>query len=176
MIANRASNSADAYVRVDDGYEVESDPRASMYDVYGDLKPVHVKLLKLIEKVADEEKGLTIKVLSPFFLFLFLRFCTKARKLGSRDVKPCIVGFRFIDWAIREKQAANRLDAVALGRELIRKGYLFRSDGKTSATHKSKRGRELAEFVDDGVFYYFPVAERPKLFKALEEEVRERLQ
>jgi hypothetical protein len=73
VIANRASNSADAYVRVDDGYEVESDPRASMYDVYGDLKPAHIKLLKLIEKVADEEKGLTIKVLSfLFYVFVFV--------------------------------------------------------------------------------------------------------
>ena len=59
---------------------------------------------------------------------------------------------------------------------MIAKRYLLRSDGKTSANHKSKRGRELAEFVDDRVFYFFAIQERPKLFVPLEDEVRERLQ
>ncbi len=174
---NRSLNSGDVYVKVEDGYEVESDPRASMIDVYGDLKPIHVKLLKIIERIADEEAGLSIK----------------ERKIGARQVKPCFVGFRFIDWALREKLAANRTEAVNLGKELIRKRYVGRSDGKekkavalqifnlfmskgkTSSTHKSKRGRELAEFVDDAVFYYFAVQERPKLFKPLDDDVRERL-
>jgi hypothetical protein len=58
---NRAVNSGDVYVKVETGYEADSDPRASMIDVYGDLKPIHVKLLKIIERIADERAGLSIK-------------------------------------------------------------------------------------------------------------------
>jgi hypothetical protein len=58
---------------------------------------------------------------------------------------------------------------------MVKRFFIGIRQGKTSATHKSKRGRELAEFVDDSVFYFFPILERPKLFKSLDEDVRERL-
>ena len=151
---------SDAYVKIEDGYAIDDDMRGSMYDPFGQLKPIHQKLLRLCTSLADEDTGLTIKV----------------RKIGMRQVKPCIVGFRFIDWAIREGHAKTRPEAIVLGNELIAKRYLLRSDGKTSSTHKSKRGRELAEFLDDSVFYFFAVQERPKLFIPLDDEVRDRLQ
>ncbi len=96
--------------------------------------------------------------------------------MGGREVRPSFVGFRFIDWALREGLIRSRPEGVLLGRQLIRKRYVLRCDGKTSPAHKSKSGRELADFVDDSVFYAFAVSERPKLFSPFDDDVRQRLQ
>lgn len=86
-----------------------------MYDPFGELKPIHKRCLDIITAVADPQTGLSIKT----------------RKIGTREVLPAFVGFRFIDWAIRTEQCKTRQEAAQLGRDLIRKRYLLRSDGKT---------------------------------------------
>lgn len=158
-----ANQSTDIYVRVEDekgeGSSSWALPGSNEADPFASLKPTRRKCLELIIGLTDDVSGVSIK----------------PRRFGVRQVGPNMVGFRFVDWALREKKASTRPEAVQLGRMLIAKRYLIRADGKTSSSHKNKRGRDLAEFEDDNVFYIFPVAERHELFALLDSDVRDKL-
>ncbi len=94
------------------------------------LYQIDMCAVQLIIAIADEETGLTIK----------------SRNDSGRLMRPNIVGFRFVDWAVREKFAKTREEAVVLGQGLVDKRFIERADGKTRSVRllmREKRGGHI---------------------------------